>query len=329
MDSKIDIVITWVDGNDINWQKEKKKYRPQTESDNSSVRFRDWENLKYWFRGIEKYAPWVNKVFFVTWGHVPEWLDISNPKLRVVKHDEFIPKEYLPTFSSHTIELNLHRIKDLSEKFIYFNDDFFIINPTKESDFFINDLPCDSANLYVNIAGGTIMDNIIVNNFSLINKNFNMKNVIKNNFFKWFNLKNKKYLYNNFTLLPYSNFPGIRFEHLPNSFIKNTLVKVWDKEREILHNTCMHKFRNISDVNQWIFKYWQICEGTFVPRNVNWGKYYFYKKDNSDLKKIMLSDKYKVVCLNDVDDSYDFEESKNLTIDLFEKKFPQKCSFEK
>ncbi|MBQ6357217.1 MAG: capsule biosynthesis protein CapK, partial [Solobacterium sp.] len=38
-------------------------------------RFKDWGLFKYWFRGVEKFAPWVNKIYFITWGHVPTWLD--------------------------------------------------------------------------------------------------------------------------------------------------------------------------------------------------------------------------------------------------------------
>ena len=32
----------------------------------------------------------------------------------------------LPTFNSHAIELNLHRIPGLAPAFLYFNDDFFL-----------------------------------------------------------------------------------------------------------------------------------------------------------------------------------------------------------
>ena len=107
---KIDFVITWVDGNDVSWQKEKEKYSLTKED----VRFRDWDTLRYLFRGIEKFTPWVHKVYFVTWGHIPKWLNTTNPKLVIVNHQEFIPKKYLPTFNSHAIELNLHRWKQLT-----------------------------------------------------------------------------------------------------------------------------------------------------------------------------------------------------------------------
>ncbi len=327
MENKIDFVIIWVDGDDPNWLEEKAKYSPGFRADGKKHRFRDWDNLRYWFRGVEKCAPWVNNIFFVTWGHIPSWLNTSNPKLKIVKHSDFIPKEYLPTFSSHTIELNLHRIKDLSENFVYFNDDFFILNKTEKEDFFVGNVPKDSAILYTNVPTGTIMDNIITNNFALINKHFRSKEVIKKDFFKWFTLKNGKYLYNNIALYPFKNFTGIRFEHLPNSFNKKTFYKVWEAEYEVLHTTCLHRFRDASDVNQWVMKYWQICEGNFAPRNVKWGKYYEYTEDNSRLNSLFES-KCKTICLNDVSENYDFESAKKLTIDLFEKKFPEKSSFE-
>lgn len=71
---------------------------------------------------------------------MPEWLNTECPKLRIVRHEEYIPSEYLPTFNSNVIELNLHRILDLSERFINFNDDMFVIGETQKSDFFENGL---------------------------------------------------------------------------------------------------------------------------------------------------------------------------------------------
>ena len=59
---KIDFIIPWVDGADSNWIQERRQYREDKVDD--SVRFREWDTLKYWFRGVEKYAPWVNAIFF-------------------------------------------------------------------------------------------------------------------------------------------------------------------------------------------------------------------------------------------------------------------------
>mgnify|MGYP000949357810 FL=1 len=126
---KIDFVVSWVDGNDPEWIAEKNKFSPGiNKTFNTNIRYRDYGLFKYWFRSIEKYAPWVNKIYVVTSGQKPEWLNIHADKIVFVKHSDFIPEEYLPTFNSNAIELNLHRIKGLSENFVLFYDDMYLIN---------------------------------------------------------------------------------------------------------------------------------------------------------------------------------------------------------
>ena len=143
MNEKIDFVITWVDGSDKKWLEEKRKYDNSIDVDDSINRYRDWDNLKYWFRGVEKFAPWVNKIYFITYGHLPKFLNTSHEKLVIVNHEDFIDKKNLPLFNSNAIEFNLKNINDLSENFVLFSDDVFILDKVKTTDFFKNDLPCD------------------------------------------------------------------------------------------------------------------------------------------------------------------------------------------
>jgi hypothetical protein len=128
--------------------------------------------LKYLFRWIEKFTPRVNNVFFVTCGHYPSWLNLDHPKLKFIKHEDYIPKEYLPTFNSHTIELNFHRIEGLSEHFVYFNDDTFVINYMNESDFFESGIPKQIAWLDTIPTNNEIFGHVILNDIQLINRNF-------------------------------------------------------------------------------------------------------------------------------------------------------------
>lgn len=134
----IDFVIPWVDGSDPEWRKSKNKYSGKIDEpvDITDARYRDWDILKYWFRGVEKYAPWVHKIYFVTCGQKPDWLNENHEKLILVNHEDYIPREYLPTFSANPIELNFHRIKNLSEHFVYFNDDVFITSKVEPEVFF-------------------------------------------------------------------------------------------------------------------------------------------------------------------------------------------------
>ena len=97
--------------------------------------------MKFWFRGVEKFAPWVRKIHFVTCGQKPEWLDENHPKINLVNHKNFIPEQFLPSYNSVVIERYLHKIPDVSEHFVYFNDDFYIINHLDKSRFFQNGLP--------------------------------------------------------------------------------------------------------------------------------------------------------------------------------------------
>ena len=127
----IDFVITWVDMNDPEWQANFMKYsgrKENTKNGVSEARFRDYGFLKYWFRGVEKFAPWVRKIHFVTSGQKPEWLDANHPKIHLVNHKDYIPEQFLPTYNSVVIERYLHKIPGLAEHFVYFNDDFYIIN---------------------------------------------------------------------------------------------------------------------------------------------------------------------------------------------------------
>lgn len=91
---------------------------------------------RYSLRSLEKNAPWIRHIFIVTNGQVPTWLDTSNPKVSIVTHKEiFKNPKVLPTFSSPSIEMNLHHIRGLSDYFIYFNDDVFLGSPVTPSDF--------------------------------------------------------------------------------------------------------------------------------------------------------------------------------------------------
>ena len=73
----------------------------------------------------------------MTWGHLPDWLNIEHPKLNIVKHQDLYSRKIFATFSSHTIEMNLHRIEGLAEQFIYTNDDiFFFWEKLSMEDFF-------------------------------------------------------------------------------------------------------------------------------------------------------------------------------------------------
>lgn len=330
----IDFVIPWVDGGDLEWIKCKEQYMLDSAQKRSvhGFDYKDWGLLRYWFRGVEKFCPWVNKVYFVTWGHLPSWLNTNCDKLQIIKHEDFIPKEYLPTFSSHTIELNFYRIKGLSEHFVYFNDDMYMVNETLADYFFHDGMPCDSAivNPIAPRAKDTI-SHLMLTNISVINENFDKFELTRKYWKKWFNLKYAQLLPLNFLFLPWRRFPGLLEKHVPTSFLKSTYYEVWEKEYTLLNETCLHRFRNFkTDVNQWVLKEWQIAKGNFFPRSINTSKFYtvYGDKDARDVVVGLKSGKYNMLCINDhIED----EQSTAMEVikNTFEQVLPQKSSFER
>lgn len=131
----IDLVMTYVDCSNEEWQKNYSKHK----TDKPSTYWRTGKNmLRYFIKSIEMNLPFINKIFIVVQNksEVPEDL---HSKLRVVTHDEFIPKNLLPTFNSITIETFIYRIPDLSEHFLYVNDDEFVLNKLDWTDFFYSE----------------------------------------------------------------------------------------------------------------------------------------------------------------------------------------------
>ena len=325
----IDFVILWVDDQDPIWIEDKNKYKGQQGNHtNNEVRYRDWQNLKYWFRAVEKYAPWVRKIHFVTCGQKPEWLNINHPKLNLVDHKDYIDEKYLPTFSSHVIELNLHRIPDLTEKFVYFNDDMFLNDYVKPEDFFSETTPKDCAVLNTIKMDREGIPHIIVNNLCVLSDYFDFKLQFKKNLTKWINPRYGKYMLRTLFLLPWKEFAGFYELHTPYSYLKETLREVWEKEEKYLEEVCEHKFRDDKDVNQWLMRYWQLANGNFVPRSPDFGKMYIINDDTTLILKDIEMNKHKTICINDSSKISNFEKTKSEVLRAFEKKFPQKSNYE-
>jgi len=86
---------------------------------------------------LTQFAPWIRKIWVVTNGQVPKWLDLDHPRLQVVPHSAIYPnKSHLPVFSSPSIECHLHRIEGLAPRFIYFNDDVLLGNKVYPDDWY-------------------------------------------------------------------------------------------------------------------------------------------------------------------------------------------------
>lgn len=326
---KIDFVMPWVDGSDTAWQALRNQYSETPDAIDES-RYREWDILKYWFRAVETYAPWVNRIHFVTCGQWPQWLNKEHPKLQLVDHGDFIPPEYLPTFNSMTIELNLHRIPGLSEQFVYFNDDVFLNRPVTEKDFFQNGLPCDVA-VMKPLIPGVVRDphiHAICNVMAFINTHFRKREVLRKNPGKWYSPKYGKGLIKNLLNTPGAQFSCFSSPHVTSPMLKSVYEEVWALAPELLDSTCRNKFRSLESVNQYIMTYYNLCKGNFVPRSTKFSACYAIGSQSQALYQDLKNGQHKVICLNDGAHVADFQLEKARLVEVFESLFPEKSSFE-
>lgn len=335
---KIDFVVLWLDSNDPKWVASYNQYRPEKPI-YDKARFRNWDIFRYWFRSVERYAPWVNKVYLVTNGKFPDWINPDCEKLVLVKHADYMPQEYLPTFNSGVIELCLGRIESLSEHFVYFNDDMFINAPLEPEYYFKDGLPCDYN--FESVFKNPVYD--IINKFgidldiywciTLINRNFNRKNVVRQAWKKWYgpHLWGKPLLFS-LLMAGRTKFENFTLFHHEQPMLKSVFQEVWEKEKDILATYCCSKFRKEVNLNQYLIRYWQFASNKFYPVKKKGLTYHYYTKEIvTDLIKNLNEEKCPSICINDTPfcSEEDYEYARTMIRQALEKKFPTPSRFEK
>lgn len=327
----IDFVITWVDMNDPKWQSEFSKYsgnKNNTKNGVSEARFRDNGFLKYWFRGVEKFAPWVRKIHVVTGGQKPEWLDTGNPKVHLIHHEDFIPQQFLPTYNSVVIERYLHKIPDLAEHFVYFNDDFYIINHVEPTRFFRNGLPCDIA-VFKYHPSWSQWYKRIKNNIRIINRHFDKKKVMMRYHEKWFHKSYGTKARWNYIFKFYGKFITLRTPHNAQPYLKSTFDEVWAAAGKELTETSSNRFRALTDYTPELFRTWQICRGNFEPYNTyNDTKMFPLMIRAKQAVKAIYGQSYTLICLNDNIHIRNYDSVMESLKGAFQSILPDKSSFE-
>lgn len=325
----IDFVIPWVDSSDENWKQSKKECLSRVKNveviDDSDERYRDFDQLRYLLRSIEKYAPWVRKIFLVTANQRPTWLkEAWGEKLEIVDHKDIIDKENLPTFNSDSISLSICRIKELSEHFVYLNDDYLFTNFVKPTDFFSKDGKIVESVGFMPLQPLNQVDHIFVNNISAINSVFSKRNWIKKNWHILFHPKNGLRL-NLYSLIlsPLPFFTGFYDHHVGEPMLKSSYFeakKLWPR---VIEETIQSPFRSDEGVSDWLIRYYQYLTKPVKVRNKTFGKH-LHSSDISAIEKNLTSKKRKMIVIND----FGVTDQNKLT-NALEKFYPEKSKFEK
>ena len=312
----IDIVVTYLNERDKKWQeafkywKEKEIIEGRARESNRQAfgeeRTREWDVFKYWLRAVENNCPWINKIFIVVQNknHVPKWLNVNHPKIRVVYHDEYIPLSLLPTFNAMTIAMYISNIPDLSENYIMCDDDYYFLNPIKEDRFFRENKPVHKDNklpyLFYDNHLLKASDGVF---YSILNHNLSFET---------------KFMKNG--LVKYDMY------HLPEARKKSFEQKILNAYKdEIYRANVISRFRNESNFCAYMYNdLLKICNEAYIDDP-------YYNCSYVTLKSTVNFDDYKdkdIVCFNDTEQLDDYELTKKHLIDFFEKKFPNKSSFE-
>ena len=335
--SDIDFVIAWVDGSDPDWQHRKAACLGEPLSDDRLQRYRDWDLLRYWFRSVEAFAPWVRKVWFVCDQEPPAWLNAAHSKLKIVRHEDYLPAGYRPAFSSHPIELNMHRIPGLAERFVFFNDDMYLLRPAEETLFFKDGLPRDAALLNPVPTTGlrgrgkdAIVFTIPLNNVEYINRDYDFRNCVRSHPLKWLNPRYGRSLLRNLALLTWPRFVGFDEPHMPQAFLKSSFEDAWRQDFDALDATSRRPIRNDRDVNQWLIRQRQLAEGRFMPRSPKVGRVFELDVDAAGAAETVRNQSAKMICINDGALAPEaFESTQKRLKEAFEAILPTPSGFEK
>lgn len=301
----IDVVYTWVDGQDPAWQRRRaaaaggEVYHPYAAN---SARFISHDELRYSLRSVRMNMPWVRRIYLVTDRQVPWWLDQEAPELRVVDHREiFADPEVLPTFNSHAIETQLHHIPDLAEHFLYLNDDVCIGAPVTPGQFFLaNGLtryfpspalvplgePSDE-DIPSSVAGK--------NNRELIRREFG-------------------------PLLTH------KMKHVPHALRRSVLYEIEDKFGEEHRRTAANRFRHRTDISvpSSLHHYYAFHTGRALPGALAYSYLDLAAPDTPGrLRSLLARRDRQVFCLNDTTvDRSDGQPQRSLLLPFLEAYFP-------
>lgn len=298
-DNLVDIVIPFVDCTDKAWLSD---YCNATKAYSyAKERFRSWGTLKYWFRGIDRYAPFVRNIVLILAREtqIPSWLDTS--KVRIVYHREFMPEQFLPTFNSSVIESFLFNIPDLSDRFIYFNDDMFIINPVELSDFFDGDVPRMKFNFHDKYNHASVFRRNCRNCLDMITD-----------------------------VLKVERYPAEKL-FLSNHSTANLLKKTLEEVKELCEDKIprtVTKTRSFNNVHKHIYEYYQYYTGNYTAEYPLRFKYFQMSDNLSTIESAIKENNLQMICLNDSDKIKDYKKTKSELLAIFEEKFPDKCKYE-
>jgi hypothetical protein len=293
----IDVVMLWVDSSDDNWRKKINKFLEKKIDWNNkkgSTRYNSINEIEIAITSVIKHASYVRNIFLVTDNQKPKRFEELKDKAKkrninliLIDHKEIFKgnEEYLPTFNCLTIEALIYKIPELSEYFVYFNDDFFLIKETKPEDFFIKNKP---------VLRGKWLEydeNRWITNLMHSRKR---KRIFCHRFGKQDTAK----------LLGFDKYYD--FHHTPHPIRKSTIKSFFEKDSNLLEDNLKHKFRHKSQILlQGLANHLEIKAKTCILKSdlslVYTHKYSWFSILKKVLKSELRAEKELFLCLQSLE----------------------------
>ncbi len=308
MSSEIDLVYLWVNGNDPKWIQKRDSFLNIDVKKTSLIgRYEDNNELKYSLRSVDKHLPWIRKIFIITDNQIPDFLNVNHPKIEIIDHTEIMPKEILPTFNSWVIDCHIHNIPNLSEKFIYANDDCFINEDLTPDFFFKNNLPIirmkSSIGFFFELKFKKLI-NIFLNTYDL--GTLKASKIVKNKYNKYYFL---------------------RKHHNIDSYLKSDYQKATENFYNEVKETLLNRFRKDNDLQRILFDLDILANNRGCLKYIKDNESIIISVQEPDYKSILKNYKPKLFCLNDNEKTTN--EDKKRIKPFLETLFPNKSQFEK
>lgn len=310
----IDVVYTWVDGSDPDWQLRKQAVLEATDA--SAInglaanvsRFTSRDELRYSMRSVFLFAPWVRRIYLVTDDQVPPWLDVDHPWITVVTHRElFAGTGQLPTFNSHAIESRLHMIPGLAEHFIYINDDMFLGRPLLPTAFF----HANGVAKFFTSPAQLELGEASVDDAPVTAAGKNNRSIIQARFGRTITQKMK---------------------HVPYPLLRSVLEEIERALPAEIAATASHQFRHPADLSipSSLQHYWSYLTGRAVPGKIGYS-YSDLAHPSTPMRLAYLLQRrsVQVFCLNDTDsESASLEEQHRMLSEFLPAYYPFRAPFE-
>lgn len=291
----MDVVITYVDGLDPQWQN---NYEQYTNTPIMQKRFRDWGLLPYLMRGIEDNMPFIRKVHLVVSheSQVPKW--VNREEVNIVLHKDIIPEEFLPTFNSNTIEMHLHRIHGLDEEFLYFNDDMYPVGNCKPEDFFRQGKGVIGMSRHLFATG--MFKKICRNSDAMVRRALRLK---------------KSCLF-------------LRPQHICSPILRSECEYLYDILRDEIRGT-ISRTRTARNVTQYLFLDYMYLQGKLINERISKRHFSVAIASVKSICRAIESPQRKLICINDVKINDErFLKMHSMIHRAFENRFPQKSKYE-